>query len=70
MILKSNWIWFWQGFCTGFGYAFSNFVLYSSIAYGLSIGALFVYYNVHWGKELYKAGDIASIFYAIVMGMF
>lgn len=70
LIQWSNKNWGRYGCCNGISYGLSNFVFISSAAYGLSIGALFVYYNVHWGTALYDGGDIGSIMYAIVMGMF
>ena len=42
----------------------------SAYAYGLSIGALFVYHQVKNGDVIYNAGDVISIFFGVLFGAF
>lgn len=54
----------------GIGYGITNFTLFSGIAYGLGIGALFVYYKISRDNSNYNAQYISAIFYAIIFSVF
>lgn len=38
--------------------------------YGLSIGGLFVYKKISKGDDYYNAGDVISVFFGIIFGIF
>lgn len=59
-----------SSFKFAFGLSTFNFIIFMMYTYGLSIGGLFVYKQVSKGSMYYTSGDVISVFFGIIFGIF
>jgi len=53
-----------------FGISTFNYIIFMMYTYGLALGGVFVYEQISKGDEYYNAGDVISVFFGIIFGIF